>query len=66
MQSHDERMAGMRLCWQGALADLDAVLRLDPQSGMALATRADVKRLLGDHEVSRTIYTLQHNPVLCL
>ena len=37
---------------QGALADLDEALRVEPHSVMAMATRADVKRLLGDHKAS--------------
>ena len=37
---------------QGALKDCDESLRIEPGNVFALGTRADVKRLLGDHKVS--------------
>jgi len=49
---------------QAALEDLDDSLRIKPGDALALGTRADAKRMLGDHAVSfleklRQIHSVQ-------
>ena len=41
----------MQVRRQGALADLEEALRIEPASVFAMASRADVKRMLGDLKV---------------
>lgn len=43
---------------QGALEDCDKSLRFCPRNVLALGTRADAKRLLGDHKVRRGLHEL--------
>ena len=40
---------------QGAISDCDAVLVLDPRNALALESRGEVKRMLGDYTVSSVV-----------